>query len=188
MSTCNEVGIVGLRLNNMLGYNAICRMLRRENNYKFAFGNSVSPAMHAWPWDIWGSGNWRKSIITLDRAQIGFGAIFIDKPNAVCCMELGLLPQYRGQGYGGIAGRLLISKCFTKYGARLVESLTLSTNLRSIGMVDWMTLEGRLEARYLIDGQEVDELIYKITKSEWELRRVEDMKRQIDVQQEGQKT
>jgi len=66
---------------------------------------------------------------------------------------------------------LLLSKCFTQYGARLVESLALSTNLRSIGMVDWMTLEARLEAQYLIDGQEVDELIYKITKSDWELRR-----------------
>ena len=166
MSTRKEVGIVGLGLKNMMAYNSICAMLRRESNYRFAFGNSVSPAMHAWPWDIWGSGNWRKFVITLDRTQVGFGAIFIDKPNAICCMELGLLPQYRGQGYGGIAGRLLIRKCFTEYGARLVESLALSTNLRSIGMVDWMTLEATLEARYLIN-----ELIYKITKSDWEMRR-----------------
>ena len=187
MSACKEVGIVGLGLKNMMAYNSICRLLRRESNYKFAFGNSVSSAMHAWLWDIWGPRDWHKFVITLDRAQIGFGAIFIDKPNAVCCIELGLLPQYRGQGYGGVAGRLLISKCFTEYGARLVESLALSTNLRSIGMVDWMTLEGRLEARYLIDGQEVDELIYKITRAEWELRRVEDMKPQIDVQDEATK-
>jgi len=188
MSTCNEVRIVSLMLKNITTYNSICRMLRQEANYKFAFGNSVSPAMRGWPWDIWGSGNWRKFVITLDTTPMGFGAIFIDKPNAVCCIELGLLPQYRGQGYGGIAGRLLISKCFTKYGARLVESLALSTNLRSIGMVDWMTLEGTLKARYLIDGQEVDELIYKITKSEWELQRVEHMKPVIDAQQEGPKT
>lgn len=171
MSACKEVGIVGLSPTNMMAYNSICRVLRRESDYKFAFGNSVSPAMHAWPWDIWGAGNWRKFVITLDSGQIGFGAIFIDKPNALCCIELGLLPQYRGQGYGGIAGRLLIGRCFTDYGARLVESLALSTNLRSVGMVDWMTLEARLEGRYLIDGQEVDELIFKITKSEWQVRR-----------------
>jgi RimJ/RimL family protein N-acetyltransferase len=170
MNTCKGVGIVSLRLKNMMAYNSICRMLRRESDYKFAFGNSVSPAMHAWPWDTWGAGHWRKFIIGVDGTQAGFGAIFIDKPNVVCCIELGLLPQYRGMGYGGIAGRLLISKCFTEYGARLVESFALSTNLRSIGMVDWMTLEGRLQARHLIDGQEVDELIYKITKPEWAAR------------------
>ena len=188
MKTCKEVGIVGLKLKSLMAYNSICRTLRRESTFKFAFGNSVSPAMSAWPWDIWGSGYWRKFLITLDGTPIGFGAIFVDKPNAICCMELGLLPQYRGHGYGGIAGRLLISECFTKCGARLVESLALSTNSRSIGMVDWMTLEGRLEARYLIDGEEVDELIYKITKSEWELRRAEQIKSLIDVQQEDPKT
>lgn len=149
-------------------YNAIWRKLRREKGSNLSFGHIASPAMRGWPWDAFKLGEWRKFVITLDLMKIGVGAIAIDKRNKVCCLELGLLPSFRGQGYGGIAGRQLISKCFTEYGARLVESFTLSTNLRSIGMVDWMTLEARLGARYLIDGQEVDVLVYKITKDEWE--------------------
>lgn len=155
---------------NLRAYNAIWRYLRSEPGYQLRFGNLEIPAVRAWPWDWVGIGRWWKFLVVLDGLNIGVGVIILERENAVCSIEVGLLPQYRSQGLGGRAGRLLISKCFTDFEARRVESTALSTNPASIKMRDWMIYEGTLKARYLIDGQEIDELIYAITRSEWEGR------------------
>jgi RimJ/RimL family protein N-acetyltransferase len=170
MNWFREVVLDALRPMNLVAYNSIWRFLRKESGYRQRFSNLGSPAMYGWPWDIARVGNWRKFVITLDgQENIGVAAIALDRPNAVCCIELGLLPRFRGQGFGGTAGRLLIRKCFVEFAARRVESTALSTNPASINMRDWMRHEATLKARFLIDGQEVDELMYKIMRPEWEM-------------------
>lgn len=170
MSSYSEVALDPLRPMNLWAYNSIWRSLKGEDGYGFRFGNMDTPAVYGWPWDVIGVGEWRKFTITLDRNKaIGVAAIALDKPNAVHCIQLGLLPQYRGQTFGRTAGRLLIRKCFIDFDARIVEGSALSTNPASINMRDWMSLEGTLKARLLIKGVEVDELLYRITRTEWQM-------------------
>jgi RimJ/RimL family protein N-acetyltransferase len=170
MSEFREVVLDLVRPTTLWAYNSIWSSLRRESGYKLRFSNLSSPAMYGWPWDVIGIGNWRKFMIALDWTEnIGVGAIALDRPNAVCCIELGLVPRFRGNGFGGVAGRLLIRKCFTEFAARRVEATALSTNVPSIKMRDWMRYEATLKGRFLIDGQEVDELMYTITRAEWEM-------------------
>jgi RimJ/RimL family protein N-acetyltransferase len=168
MSSPRKIELIPVGLRNLLRYNLIWATLLREREYQQWFGNYVSTAVRAWPWDIFRAGNCRKYTVALDGRDVGVGAIFIDRRNLLCVVEIGILPAYRGQHIGSEAGRMLISKCFREFSARRVEGSALSTNPRSIGMRDWMTLEATLKGRYWIGGQEVDELIYKITRAEWE--------------------
>jgi RimJ/RimL family protein N-acetyltransferase len=152
-------------------YNSIWRELRHEVGYNRRFGNLSTPAMHAWLWDVIGVGNWRKFVISLDEDEnIGVAAISLDKKNSVAFFVLGLLPQYRGKKFGTIAARLLLRRCFTEFGVRRVESSALSSNPASLNMQDWMIHEGTLSARFLIDGEQIDELLFRIMRAEWEDR------------------
>jgi RimJ/RimL family protein N-acetyltransferase len=157
-----------LRPTNLWAYNSIWRALRREEGYSGRFSNLGTPALYGWPWDIIGVGDWRKFVITQDGLHVGVAAVVFDRRNAVCGIELGLLAQYRGQGLGSYAGRLLIRKCFVEFAARRVEATALSSNPASVKMHDWMLYEGTLKSRFLLDGLEVNELLYRILRPEWE--------------------
>jgi RimJ/RimL family protein N-acetyltransferase len=165
-----EVILDPLRPTNLLAYNAIWRKLKQEDRYELRFGNHADPATIGWPWDVFQLGAWRKFVISLDELEsIGVAAAAIDFKNAICYIELGILPEFRRQRFGSAAGKLLIRKCFVEYGARRVEASALSTNAASVRMRDWTILEGVIKSRYIIAGQEVDELLYGITRDRWEV-------------------
>jgi RimJ/RimL family protein N-acetyltransferase len=169
MNEFRPVMLDPVRPTNLWAYNSIWRSLRRETGYRLRFGNAASPAVCGRPWDVFQVGNWRKFLIALEGGErIGVASVLLDKPNACCSIELGLLPQYRNQRFGSTAGRLLIRKCFVEFSARRVEGSALSTNPASVQMRDWMSHEGTMHSRFLIDGQEVHELIFGITRARWE--------------------
>lgn len=180
VNECRVVVLDPLRPTNLWRYNMIWRALKREERYELRFGNSGNPATVGWPWDILKIGYWRKFVISLDWMEnIGVAAIAVDRQSGICYIELGILPEHRRQRFGSTAGRLLIRKCFIEFAARRVEASALSTNAASVKMRDWMLLEGTIKSRFVIAGYEVDELLYGITRSRWEL-----MEQRLVVQSE----
>jgi RimJ/RimL family protein N-acetyltransferase len=109
-----------------------------------------------------------KFVIVRGRDAIGVGIIERDLRNDVCSMVLGLLPGHRGKQFGSVAARLLVRKSFTEFNAIRVESSALSCNPASVQMQDGMIQEGTLKSRFLIDGERVDEMVFRLLRSEWE--------------------
>jgi RimJ/RimL family protein N-acetyltransferase len=110
-------------------------------------------------------------LVRLGNEYIGVADIYENRQAEVCLFVLGLLPRYRRQKFGAVAARLMLRHAFEKLDARRVESSVLATNPASIEMQDGMVQEGVLRRRVLVDGKEIDELLFAMLRSEWNVAR-----------------
>jgi len=153
-------------------YNRIWQRLIDEPGYRSRFGIALGPVTKAAALDrLWNRGDVRihKLLVRLGNAAfIGVAYIEEDRRNGACFIAMGLLPEFRGRRLGSVTARLLLRKSFAELNARRVESSALSSNPASITMQDGMILEGTLKGRFIIDGREVDELLFRLLRSEWE--------------------
>ena len=154
-------------------YNTIWLALSTERDYRLRFGNVTARVTEYSVLDpilSWRATEKRlhKFVVRLGTDKhIGVAVIEQDLKQHVCFLILGLLPVYRGKKLGSVTARLLLRKCFEDLRARRVESSALSSNLPSMNMQDSMKLEGRLEAKYIFDGQVLDELIFAKMRGDW---------------------
>jgi RimJ/RimL family protein N-acetyltransferase len=76
----------------------------------------------------------------------------------------------RGTGAASEAWGLALQYLFTVVGVRKVVAGTYDTNvpMKRIMERHGMVLEGRLRKQHLLEGQEIDGLLFGIFKSEWE--------------------
>jgi GNAT superfamily N-acetyltransferase len=107
-------------------------------------------------------------VARMGAKDIGVADIYEDVGNRTCMIEVALLPEFRGQKFGSVVGRLLIRKCFTELNAYRVESTALSTNDASMKMHDGMIAEGILKDRYTVHGQPVSEHWFRLLRPEWD--------------------
>ncbi|MBZ5508691.1 MAG: GNAT family N-acetyltransferase [Acidobacteriia bacterium] len=153
-------------------YNGIWKRLLGEAGSALRFGNIASSLTRIGPLDwLWIRRGFEIHKFVLIRGEsesIGVGVIERDLSNRVCAIVLGLLPEYRGCRLGPVSARILLRKCFTEFDAARVESSALTSNPASIHMQDGMVHEGTLRDRFLIDGQRVDEMLFRLLRSEWE--------------------
>lgn len=79
-------------------------------------------------------------------------------------------PDMRGQGYGTMAIRLLIGLAFGEFGLRKVYVNLLKNNLNNQAYFHWLGFkkEGYLEKEYLLRGEYLDMIRFRLFKSEWE--------------------
>jgi RimJ/RimL family protein N-acetyltransferase len=124
----------------------------------------------AWTAMFGESGQWKchRFVISMAGKNIGVADIHEDRPNAVCFLVLGLLPEYRGKKLGTVAARLMLRKCFEDLGARRVESSVISSNAASLRMQDGMIQEGVLKDRCVVGPQTYDEVLFRLLRTEWE--------------------
>lgn len=118
-----------------------------------------------------GGNTWKRHpfLIQSDDHSKVFGVldIYQDRRSRTCSITVGILPEHRGKKIGSIATRAAIRYSFEKLDALRVESTALSSNPASINMNDRMIHEGTLKERYLIEGEPVDEHMYRLLKAEW---------------------
>ena len=116
------------------------------------------------------SGQWvcHRFVIRLGERAIGVADIHEDRPNAVCFLVLGLLPEHRGKMLGTVAAHLMIRKSFEELGARRVESTAIASNEASLRMQDGMIQEGVLKDRCVVGSKTYDEVLFRLLRSEWE--------------------
>ena len=153
-------------------YNGIWKRLMGEAGSDLRFGNLASLLTRIgpldWLWTKRGFEIHKYVVVRGESEPIGVGVIERDLRNKVCSIVLGLLPEHRGRKLGSVSARLLLRKCFTEFGAARVESSALTSNPASINMQDGMIHEGTLRHRFMINGQRVDEMIFRLLPSEWE--------------------
>jgi len=153
-------------------YNGIWSRLIGEAGSALRFGNLASSLTRIgpldWLWTKRGFEIHKYVVLRGESESIGVGVIERDLSSEVCSIVLGLLPEHRGQKLGSVSARLLLRKCFTEFGAARVESSALTSNAASILMQDGMIHEGTLRDRFMINGQRVDEMIFRLLRSEWE--------------------
>lgn len=153
-------------------YNEIWKRLIGEAGSALRFGNIASSLTRVGPLDwLWTKRGFQIHKFVVMRGEseaIGVGVIERDLSSEVCSIVLGLLPEHRGRKLGSVSARILLRKCFTEFGAARAESYALSSNPASVHMQDGMIHEGTLRDRFLIDGQRVDEMIFRMLRSEWE--------------------
>jgi RimJ/RimL family protein N-acetyltransferase len=153
-------------------YNGIWKRLMGEAGSDLRFGNLASLLTRIgpldWLWTKRGFEIHKYVVVRGESEPIGVGVIERDLRNEVCSIVLGLLPEHRGRKLGSVAARLLLRKCFTEFAAARVESSALTSNPASIHMQDGMIYEGTLRDRFLLNGQRVDETIFRLLRSEWE--------------------
>jgi RimJ/RimL family protein N-acetyltransferase len=127
------------------------------------------------------SGRWKchRFVINMAAKNIGVADIHQDRPNAVCFLVLGLLPEYRGKKLGTVAARLMLRKSFEDLRARRVESSVISSNTASLRMQDGMIQEGVLKDRCVVGSQMYDEVLFRLLKSEWENQLFETERRSV---------
>jgi RimJ/RimL family protein N-acetyltransferase len=155
-----------------LTYNGIWKRLIDEAGSALRFGNLASSLTRIRPLDgLWTKPGFEihKCVVMRGESEpIGVGVIERDLRNQVCSIVLGLLPEHRGSKLGSVTARILLRKCFTEFGAARVESSALTSNPASIHLQDGMIHEGTLRNRFQINGQRVDEMIFRLLRSEWE--------------------
>lgn len=148
-------------------YRQIWRALAREPEHASRFGNLPTNFMTSALMDRFHTPIIHKFLVRLGEKRIGVAAIEHDEKNGVSFIVLGLLEEFRGRKLGTVASRLLLRHCFTELNARRVETTALSSNPASIQMQDGMIHEGTLVGRFMIDDAPVDELLFRLMRSEW---------------------
>lgn len=100
---------------------------------------------------------------------IGFGVINRERGlGDVATLQLGLVPEFRGQGYGPVLGRLLTRYAFEHLGMEKVESTAYASNPASVAMQSGgMRVEGVLRKHCRVRGQYVDQHLFGLTREEW---------------------
>lgn len=153
-------------------YNRIWKRLLGEAGSDLRFGNLASSLTQIglldWLWTKRSFEIHKFVVMRGESESIGVGIIERDLSNEVCSIVLGLLPEHRGHKLGSVSARLLLRKCFTDFGAARVESAALTSNPASVLMQDGMIYEGTLRDRFLLNGRRVDEMIFRLLRSEWE--------------------
>ena len=88
------------------------------------------------------------------------------------CWEIavGILPTYRGRGFGISAQRLLIDYIFTHYPVHRVQVTTDPENKAELACIHKLgfTLEGRVRQGQWREGAWHDQLLFSLLRTEWE--------------------
>lgn len=111
----------------------------------------------------------RRFIFLNARTIQGIAATYFDRQSRVCyVLNLSILPEYRGYGWGARADALLTEYVFMQMGAAKLTCEVLASNKVSTHMqADGMRLEGRLRHHIRVDGVTVDLLLFGLTNGEW---------------------
>ncbi|MCU0513170.1 MAG: GNAT family N-acetyltransferase [Anaerolineae bacterium] len=108
-----------------------------------------------------------------ENRLIGFVAIFGQNRHQSAMIAIGIGdPEYRGQGYGSDALRLILAYGFRELNLHRIGLNVFAYNTTAIRAYERVgfVLEGRRRQSILRDGQRFDELQYGILYPEWAAR------------------
>lgn len=117
------------------------------------------------------------AILMIDLKETGetIGHCFIDSPdkNSVSELDLKLLPEHWGKGFGTITLNILISYIFNNSNALFIQGTPNKNNLRSIKMQEKCNMKKTGEQFYEFPDnmkeytKSIHTLTYRISREEW---------------------
>lgn len=112
------------------------------------------------------------AIVAQEQLVGGIALWNIDAHNRSAHLGISLGPDFRGNGYGTDACRVLLAHAFNDRGLHRVQLEVLADNerairsYRSVGFVE----EGRRRGAAWVNGQFADELVFSVLAPEWASR------------------
>ena len=119
-------------------------------------------------------GEWRNLAVESDGRFLGEAGVKLVSAEHLRC-EIGyvFLPEAGGHGFATEAAGAMVQLAFTEMNAHRVEARLDARNTSSARLLErlGMRLEGHLRETEFVKGEWTDELVYGITRDEWDALR-----------------